>query len=125
MATSNYEAEIAFMKRKLTCYTVEWQAKKPIEQIVSEPLHPATADDILVEYRKSIGGKITKMKKDFDKILFSVNTPKGVRLAVRITDLRDVFASEIDDDWSGGGKGNKSWVTPEPDPTPGMGMGRR
>ncbi len=115
----NYASEIAFINRKLPNNKVKWETLIAKSEIISPPLSEVEAKTIVSALKDALSKKSLVV---FHKMIFTVSSKLrgGTRVVISISILRDIFASEIDGDAGGGGKGyNPRTNQPKP---PGRGV---
>lgn len=118
--SNNYAAEIAFINRKLSNNKVKWETLAAKSEIISPPLSEAEAKSVIATLKDALSRKALVV---FHKMVFTVNSKlrSGTRVVISITLLREFFASEIDNDFGGGGKGYNP-KTNQPKPPGGRGV---
>jgi hypothetical protein len=102
-----YTAEIDFLGRKLPTAAIKWQALPAKSELISPPLHERDAHNLIAQLKDALGeAAIQQAGVLFSKMIFAVSSKLqgGVRVAISIGLLRQVFGSEIDGSVGGGGR---------------------
>lgn len=116
-----YKAEIDFLNRKLPTANIKWQSLSALSQLASPPLSDAEANNLIAQYKSIMADAAKQNQVLFNKMVFTVASKLrgGIRVAVSIPLLRQVFGHEIDGVSGGGGRGYNPLTTR---PTRGRGI---
>lgn len=118
----SYDAEKAFLSRKIVPATVAWEVIAPLEQISSPPLPDADASNIVSSLKEAFRNNKSAMIEFHTKVLkMNSKLRGGMRVVISVPWLRQNFASEIEADVSGGGRGLNPLST-RPSPRGGRGI---
>ncbi len=101
----SYDAEKAFLNRKIVPTAIAWEVIVPLEQITSPPLSDPEATNIINSLKEAFRSNKDAMIEFHSKIMkMSSKLRGGMRVVVSVPWLREHFAGEIETDFSGGGR---------------------
>lgn len=119
MSDNVYAKEVTFLDRKLLASNVKWESREAVSQLMSPPMPPNEASNIISKLRDALA---KKSGLDFPKMVQPVASKLsgGTRVVIAVNLLRQHFADEIDAASGGGGRGlNPMQSRPRP---PGRGV---